>query len=237
MTGLHIPDLPLLEILLRLGAAWAAGAAVGLERTFHGRAAGFRTHALVALGCALVMMLALYEFYLYPPGVPHQIISLAPGRIVQGIMTGIGFLGGGVIFKEGLTVHGLTTAASIWVTAAIGVLIGMGFWVPALVGVTIMLITLSLMRQVENRLPQQYFAHVELRFDRASAPGPDEIRSLLRDYGLSVSKIAYTLDEPGEVFAYKIMAYTEEPPALEALALRLRTMSEIRAFEVVPTDW
>ncbi|WP_204309447.1 MgtC/SapB family protein, partial [Enterobacter cloacae] len=76
-----------IEIILRLGAAWAAGAAIGLERTFHGRPAGFRTHALVSLGCSLVMILALFEFFLYPPGIPHQIVSFAPGRIVQGIMT------------------------------------------------------------------------------------------------------------------------------------------------------
>ncbi|MBQ1540859.1 magnesium transporter MgtC [Caulobacter sp. CCUG 60055] len=226
-----------IEIILRLGAAWAAGAAIGLERTFHGRPAGFRTHALVSLGCSLVMILALFEFFLYPPGIPHQIVSFAPGRIVQGIMTGIGFLGAGVIFKEGLTVHGLTTAASIWVTAAIGVLIGAGFWFPGLAATAILLITLSLMRKVEDRMPQQIYSHVELRFARETAPGPDEIRSLLRDYGFVAARLAYCTDEQDDAFIYKIMAATEDRGAVEALALRLRTMSEVRAFEVSPTDW
>jgi putative Mg2+ transporter-C (MgtC) family protein len=73
--------------------------------------------------------------------------------MAQGIMTGIGFLGAGVIFKEGLTVRGLTTAASIWVTAAIGVLVGIGFWVPAILGTIATLAVLSLFRVIESRLP------------------------------------------------------------------------------------
>ncbi len=112
-----------------------------------------------------------------------------------------------------------------------------GVPVERLAATAILLITLSLMRKVEDRMPQQIYSHVELRFARETAPGPDEIRSLLRDYGFVAARLAYCTDEQDDAFIYKIMAATEDRGAVEALALRLRTMSEVRAFEVSPTDW
>src|SRR5690242_21181174 len=101
------------EILARLMAALAAGAFIGYERSYHGRPAGFRTHALVCLASSLLMLLTVYQQEWFPP--VGDTVRLDPQRMAQGIMTGIGFLGAGVIFKEGSTVRGLTTAASIWV--------------------------------------------------------------------------------------------------------------------------
>ena len=116
----------LLPMVLNLAAAWIAGAVIGLERSFHGRPAGFRTHALVCLSSALLMIVMNYQADWLGP-VAIDTIRTDPTRMAQGIMTGIGFLGAGVIFKDGLTVRGLTTAASIWTTAAIGILFGVGF--------------------------------------------------------------------------------------------------------------
>ena len=107
-------------VLLHLSVALVAGALIGIERSYHGRPAGFRTHALVCLASSLLMMVTLYQWK-WLPGVPMDTVRTDPTRMAQGIMTGIGFLGAGVIFKEGVTVRGLTTAASIWVTAAIGI--------------------------------------------------------------------------------------------------------------------
>src|SRR5262245_10348885 len=103
-----------LVILGGLAGAILIGALIGLERTFHGRPAGFRTHALVCLASALLMCVTVYQMH-WMTEVPIDTIRADPTRMAQGIMTGIGFLGAGVIFKEGLTVRGLTTAASIWV--------------------------------------------------------------------------------------------------------------------------
>src|SRR4051812_30201289 len=89
-----------------------------------------------------------------------------PTRMAQGIMTGIGFLGAGVIFKEGLTVRGLTTAASIWITAAIGILFGIGFYFAAGVGAAATLAILSAFRFIEHRLPTEFYAHHSLMFAR-----------------------------------------------------------------------
>src|SRR5512132_4176898 len=96
----------------------------------------------------------------------HDAIRTDPTRMAQGIMTGIGFLGAGVIFKEGLTVRGLTTAASIWVTAAIGILIGIGFHFAATVGAVATLSVLAAFRFLERRLPTEFYAHHSLTFTR-----------------------------------------------------------------------
>ena len=96
----------------------------GFERSYHGRPAGFRTHTLVCVASSALMLVTMYQSHWYPESFSGR-VALDPTRMAQGIMTGIGFLGAGVIFKEGLTVRGLTTAASIWITAAIGILAGM----------------------------------------------------------------------------------------------------------------
>ena len=113
----------------RIFGALLIGAVIGLERSFHGRPAGFRTHALVCVASSLLMLVTVYQNE-WMTQVAIDAIRTDPTRMAQGIMTGIGFLGAGVIFKEGLTVRGLTTAASIWMTASIGILVGIGFWYP-----------------------------------------------------------------------------------------------------------
>src|SRR5438552_932324 len=122
-----------LVIIVRVAGALVIGAMIGFERTFHGRPAGFRTHALVCVASALLMLVTVYQHQWMTLLTPDA-VRTDPTRMAQGIMTGIGFLGAGVIFKEGLTVRGLTTAASIWITAAIGILVGIGFWFAAIVG-------------------------------------------------------------------------------------------------------
>src|SRR5207342_1782877 len=138
-----------LVIIGRVLGALVIGASIGFERTFHGRPAGFRTHALVCIASALLMIVTVYQGQ-WMTFVEHDAIRTDPTRMAQGIMTGIGFLGAGVIFKEGLTVRGLTTAASIWVTSAIGILVGIGFWVPAVLGTIAALAVLSGFRVIEK---------------------------------------------------------------------------------------
>src|SRR2546423_3934176 len=131
---------------------------IGFERTFHGRPAGFRTHALVCIASTILMIVTVYQTQ-WMTMVQYDAIRTDPTRMAQGIMTGIGFLGAGVIFKEGLTVRGLTTAASIWITAAIGVLVGIGFWFAAGGGAAAGLLVLALVRYIEARLPSGFLGH------------------------------------------------------------------------------
>src|ERR671927_389837 len=134
-----------LAVVTRIAVALLIGGMIGFERTFHGRPAGFRTHSLVCVASALLMLVTVYQGE-WMTAVPTEAIRTDPTRMAQGIMTGIGFLGAGVIFREGLTVRGLTTSASIWVTAAIGILVGVGFYLPAIVGAVATLMVLALFR-------------------------------------------------------------------------------------------
>src|ERR671927_908062 len=154
-----------LAVITRIAIALLVGGLIGFERTFHGRPAGFRTHALVCVASSLLMLVTVYQSA-WMTAVPLDAIRTDPTRMAQGIMTGIGFLGAGVIFKEGLTVRGLTTAASIWVTAAIGILVGVGFYLPATVGTAATILVLGLFRAIEARMPSEFYAHHTIRFER-----------------------------------------------------------------------
>ena len=126
------PDLTELDLLLRLGAAVVAGGVIGLNRDLRDRPAGVRTHALVGLGSALVVLAAIEL-----PGDPAQ--AGAAVRAMQGVLTGIGFLGAGVIVhqRDRKTVRGLTTAATIWMTAGLGLVCGLGRWMLAATGIAL----------------------------------------------------------------------------------------------------
>ena len=223
-----------LVILARLGGAVVIGALIGLERSFHGRPAGFRTHALVSVASALLMLVTVYQAE-FMTAVPLDAIRTDPTRMAQGIMTGIGFLGAGVIFKEGFTVRGLTTAASIWVTAAIGILVGVGFCFAAIVGAAATLAVLSLFRLVELKLPSEFYAHHMLRFDRQSVMPEEELRRLISGHGFTIANLAYRLAESGKIFEYRMVIRTRDPHNAEALSRHLRGLPQVIEFRIAPT--
>lgn len=222
------------EIAIHLGSAWAAGSLVGLERSFHGRPAGFRTHALVCVASALLMLVTVYQWE-WLGVVPLETVRTDPTRMAQGIMTGIGFLGAGVIFKEGLTVRGLTTAASIWVTAALGILFGIGFYYPAIAVTAMTVATLALFRMVEYRMPSQFYAHHLLRFPRGKAMPEAEARRLIEGHGFTISNMSYRLCESGSVFEYKMVIRTADRDNVERLVEALRGLGDVLEFRVSPT--
>jgi putative Mg2+ transporter-C (MgtC) family protein len=195
-----------LVILGRTLGALVLGAMIGFERTFHGRPAGFRTHALVCIASAILMF-----------------------------VTGIGFLGAGVIFKEGLTVRGLTTAASIWITAAIGILVGIGFWLAAIVGAAATLIVLSLFRVIEARLPSEFYAHHMVRFARDKVIAEAELRRLIGEHGFDVANVSSRLIEGGQIFEYRMTIKSRNRAAAEALSRDLRGRPEVLEFRIAPT--
>jgi len=223
----------LLEIVVRLGAALLAGSLIGLERSYHGRPAGFRTHTLVCLSSALLMLVTVYERVWFTPGVVERIV-LDPTRMAQGIMTGIGFLGAGVIMREGLAVRGLTTAASIWVTAAIGILFGIGFFVPAMLAVAAALGTLSGFRWIESRMPTEFYSHFRVRFRREQAMPEADLRALLTEQGFSIANLHYSLADGGGRFEYRMVLRTLDQRNVQALAARLGCESAVLEFRIAP---
>ena len=220
------------DVLVHLGAAIVAGAAIGMERSFHGRPAGFRTHTLVCLASALLMMLTVYQQEWFPGA--GETVRMDPTRMAQGIMTGIGFLGAGVIFKEGLSVRGLTTAASIWLTSAIGVLMGSGLYYPAIAGTIASLGVLAAFRWIENRLPSHRFAHHRIRFDRDQVMPEETLREILDRHGFSVSGLAYRLTEDGRQFEYRMTIRTTHERNFGRLAQSLAALPPVREFHLAP---
>ena len=133
------------EIIIRLVLSLILSGLIGLERQMHRRTAGLRTHILVSLGSCLIMLTSLYIFAIYKNEVP-----LDPARIAAGVITGIGFLGAGTIIREREGVKGLTTAASLWVVAGIGLATGCGFYKAALFTTILALLTLFFLKYIER---------------------------------------------------------------------------------------
>jgi putative Mg2+ transporter-C (MgtC) family protein len=223
-----------LTILLHLGMAVLAGGLIGLERTYHGRPAGFRTHTLVCTASALLMLVTIYQWQLLK-GAPLETIRVDPTRMAQGIMTGIGFLGAGVIMREGLTVRGLTTAASIWITAAIGILIGIGFYFPAVVATLITLGALALFRWIEMVMPSHYYARLNIRFKRQETPAEAELRDLIAQQNFSVANLSYRLEQEGKYFEYQMTVRSQNTDNYRKLAEMLTAMEKVLEFEIIPT--
>jgi putative Mg2+ transporter-C (MgtC) family protein len=221
-------------MLLHLCLAVLAGGLIGLERTYHGRPAGFRTHTLVCTASSVLMQLTLYQWQLLP-NVPLETLNVDPTRMAQGIMTGIGFLGAGVIMKEGLTVRGLTTAASIWITAAIGILIGIGFYFPAAVATLLTFGTLSLFRWIETIMPSLYYARVELRFRREDPLAETDLNALMAQHGFTVANISYQVGNDGQFFEYQMTARTRDKNNYPLLAAALTGMPRVTEFRIHPT--
>jgi len=223
-----------LEMTWRLLAAVFAGGMIGLERSFHGRPAGFRTHTLVCTASSLLMLVTVYEALWFVPQASIR-IALDPTRMAQGIMTGIGFLGAGVIVKEGLSVRGLTTAASIWITAAIGILMGVGFYFPAAIATALTLGILSLFRWIELKMPIQSFHHFSVRFTRDAVMPEIELRELIGKHGFKVASLNYRMVAEGKYFDYRMMLSTLDEGNVQTLSESFRGTASVVEFRIAPT--
>ncbi|WP_202922527.1 MgtC/SapB family protein [Sinimarinibacterium sp. NLF-5-8] len=222
------------DILMRLALSLVAGSMIGLERSYHARAAGFRTHVLVCTSTALLMLLTAYEGQWLRDIGEDVRIQMDPTRMAQGIMTGIGFLGAGTIMKEGLSVRGLTTAASIWATAALGVLFGIGFYFPAVLGTLVTLLALSVFRWLESRLPTQFYARCVLRFARGTVLEQSELVDLMQRHGFAVFSLSYASEREGGVFEYSMAIRSSRLDAVEQLVKTLREQTIVSSFTITP---
>jgi putative Mg2+ transporter-C (MgtC) family protein len=222
------------DVLVHLVVALVAGGLIGIERSYHGRPAGFRTHALVCMSSSLLMLVAMYHGILFPNGV-QETIRIDPTRMAQGVMTGIGFLGAGVIMKEGLSVRGLTTAASIWTTAAIGVLAGVGFYGAVALATALTLGTLTVFRWIEATMPTLLYAHHHVRFDRQAVLPEGDLRALITGLGFSVANLSYRLVEGGRFFEYRMVIRTRQAGNTARLATALSRLPSVVEFRIAPT--
>jgi putative Mg2+ transporter-C (MgtC) family protein len=195
-NGNVIPNLDLWEVALRLAVAAALTGAVGLEREFRERAAGLRTHMLVGVGSALFTIVSAYAWgdFIFDR---TQGTAFDPTRIAAQIVTGIGFLGAGVIIRQGLSIRGVTTAAGLWVAAAIGMAVGAGYWGAALIGTGVVLVGLGPLRMAEGwivrRRREGGTLEIDLRPEEPLAP----VLGVLEGRRARVSRIHLEEEETG----------------------------------------
>jgi putative Mg2+ transporter-C (MgtC) family protein len=214
------------EVLLRLFVAAALGGAIGLERELRERQAGLRTHLVVAVGAALFTLVSAYGFADFGSRVD-------PTRIAAQVVTGIGFLGAGAIIRQGLSVRGLTTAASLWLVAAIGLAAGAGYWDGALIATLGALLTLGPLRVAAFRILSRY----RLQRDRllvevpaGGSPGPI-IDAIERAGGRVVS-----LDVTQEGDRRSVAADVDLPPGTRAVSVVAGVAEVDGVLEVQWTD-
>ena len=165
----ELPTLGWVETLLRLLVAAGLGGVIGLERELDEKAAGLRTHMLVSVGAALFTLVGAYGFSDFFDG---NTVSFDPSRVAAQIVTGIGFLGAGVIFRQGFTVRGLTTAASLWLVGAIGMAAGAGYWKGALLATAGAMLSLRPLEWLKERMiPQRAATRMVIELGEGAATG------------------------------------------------------------------
>lgn len=175
-----------LLVFLNLFGALLLGLLVGYERSYHGRAAGMRTYGLVCMASAALTVIAGYPHFWF--GGQAAVLGAAdPTRIIQGIVTGIGFLGAGVIMKEGFNISGLTTAASIWASSVIGIMVGVGFYASAMLLALMCTLCMILVSRLESWLPSRQAVAVVLRFRKGEIPREEVLRRITMERGYEIA--------------------------------------------------
>jgi len=169
------------------------GSLVGLEREIHGRPAGFRTHLLVSVGACLFVLVSIDFHRRFGVFTGSSPVGVDPGRVAAQVVTGIGFLGAGAIIREGASVRGLTTAACLWVVAAIGVACGVEMYGTASVVTIIALSSLLVLKKVEEFLEKDVYCSIDIvTVDRQGIL--ELIRERLKRCGISVINLTYSKD-------------------------------------------
>ncbi|MDO8313086.1 MAG: MgtC/SapB family protein [Sideroxyarcus sp.] len=186
-------------VFLNTLGALLLGLLVGYERSYHGRAAGMRTYGLVCMASAALTVLSGYPSFWFG-GQIGTIAIVDPTRVIQGIVTGIGFLGAGVIMKEGFNISGLTTAASLWAVCVVGVMIGIGFYLAAILLALLSAICMVWISKLEYWLPSRHAVAVMVRFAKGHLPQVEVMRQFILERGYQLASgslwISYEEEQP-----------------------------------------
>ena len=222
-----------LTFLIPLAASVAAGAVIGLERELNGSAAGIRTHILVSVASTLLMVMAVHQVQ-WMGATPVDAIRIDPTRMAHGILTGIGFLGAGVIFRNGSTIRGLTTAASLWLTAVIGMLLGVKFYPLAISAVVITLLVLAGLRLASRLLPKRSHVEIEAGFGQGNASPADQIGAALRAAGFNIVSLNQEL-AAGNI-AIRVICVADPVDDCGRLGKILNGMTNVSTYRIRAKD-
>ncbi|MFZ2306670.1 MAG: MgtC/SapB family protein [Rhodoferax sp.] len=224
-----------LLVFLNLAGALALGLLVGYERSYHGRAAGMRTYGIVCMASAALTVFCGYPGFWWG-GSSHIGTAVDPSRVIQGIVTGVGFLGAGVIMKEGLNISGLTTAASIWASSAIGVLCGIGFFGAAIL---LALLSTALMMwgpKLESRLPSRRAMGVQMGFSPGFEPSEAALKDTIRQWGYMVAEGSLNITAQSHTVSWNFVMVAlksrPEPNSLFELSRKLRQVDGVDSLQI-----
>ncbi len=183
------------ELILRLLAAAVLGGLIGAEREHHGRSAGFRTQLLVAVGSALAMVVSVHfgkQYGTEDPG--SSVIRVDPARVAYGVMGGIGFLGAGAIIRYEIGVRGLTTAASLWCTAAVGLACGFGMYTVAAVGTGIVIFALMVLTRLDRYISPRWYKTLTVSLPSGEQDNISRLKDILTGKHARIVNFEYTQD-------------------------------------------
>ena len=218
-------------VFLNLLGALLLGLIVGYERAYHGRAAGMRTYGLVCMASAALTVIAGFPDHWYGGHAGGFVAGADPTRIIQGIVTGVGFLGAGVILKEGFSISGLTTAASIWASSAIGVLVGVGFYAAAILLALLSAASMLWIAKLENWLPSRQALAVVLRFRQGFAPRDESLRALALERGYEIARGSIAIGFDGGRSEWRFVAVALDRNRAAPLPELTRELTQFEGVE------
>jgi putative Mg2+ transporter-C (MgtC) family protein len=216
------------ETILRLLLGAVLGGIIGFERQSHGRPAGFRTHLIVSLASVLIMIVS-DDFYRMSTLNP-EIIRIDPARIAAGAITGVGFLGAGVIIKSGLSIQGLTTAACLWIVSVIGLAVGSGLYVSALTAFSITFFSLWILRRVEVMVPRLTYKILALTTEPIVKE--EDVIRVLKEAGADIANIDYEMDRTKNELTYHLSITFKNKKVISAILERFSELSYIKRFHL-----
>jgi putative Mg2+ transporter-C (MgtC) family protein len=219
------------ELLIRLLVGTVLGAVIGYERHLHGRPAGLRTHLLVGLASTTFMLVSTHFVY-FQHYTREDLVAVDTSRIAASVVTGVGFLGGGAILRTGLSVQGLTTAAGLWLVAAIGLSAGAGMYVISVAATGLGVVALTVLRRVERKEDDILRRRVTLVLDD-SAPPLAQILGQLSQRGIVVAPAEYDKQVDERRVQVTFQARVAKSRGEELLAL-LESQAGVRRVRIEP---
>lgn len=224
-------------LLMHLAGSMLLGMLVGYERSYHGRAAGMRTYSLVCMASTGIVATFGYPELWFGGQHVNTITADGPSRVIQGIVTGIGFLGAGVIIREGHSISGLSTAASIWTAAAIGILVGLGFYGAGIALAFLCAFSMTIVLQLERWLPRRKRYLFELSFNLHGHPNAETLQMLGEANGFTVGidTISISLGKNRQFWSYTATTQPRIKPDMANLARALQQMDGLEKFTISPT--
>jgi len=222
--------IPPLEMLLRMGTGMVLGAVIGYERERTGHPAGLRTHLLVSLASATFMVVSTQFVYFQPYG-KDDLVAIDTSRIAASVVSGVGFLGAGAILRTGISIQGLTTAASLWLVAAVGLAAGCGMYMVSLMATVASLFGLTILRRVEGIRWHLFQRQVEI-VGQNGGVSRQAVLVELRSLGATVTDIEYDHNLEAKESRLLLNVRLRNEQVLEQMLTRLESLPGIRQVKV-----